>query len=153
KNDLEHIRAKRGTKKRRKQTVAEPTAERNGKHTAEKVQNDVSANRKKQALKPAPKLIRTTFRTSREMDFFSEKELVTQTGHNRDEWPLVILKELLDNSLDACEDADIAPVIRVVADAGGISVADNGPGLPEATLKGTLDFTVRTSNREAYVSP
>ncbi len=120
---------------------------------AEKVQINKSANRNKQDFKPAPKLARTTFCTSREMDFFSEKELVTQTGHERGEWPLVILKELIDNSLDACEDADIPPVIRVVADAGGISVIDNGPGLPEATLSGALDFTIRTSNREAYVSP
>ncbi|MEX1229638.1 MAG: hypothetical protein WEB58_05330 [Planctomycetaceae bacterium] len=87
------------------------------------------------------------------MDFFSEKELVTQTGHDISEWPLVIVKELVDNGLDACEEADIAPVITITADAGGITVADNGPGLPEATLKGALDFTIRASNREAYVSP
>ena len=42
------------------------------------------------------RLNRTTFRTSREMDFFSEKELVTQTGHEIQEWPLVVIKELID---------------------------------------------------------
>jgi hypothetical protein len=110
------------------------TAERNGKPTA-------------------PKLERTTFLTSREMDFFSEKELVTQTGHNIQEWPLVIVKELTDNSLDACEEADIAPVIEITADASGITLKDNGPGLPESTIKGALNFTVRASNREAYVAP
>src|SRR5262245_45755208 len=99
------------------------------------------------------KFQRTTFLTSREMDFFSEKELITQTGHEKDEWPLVLVKELIDNALDAGEEADIAPVIEVAADAGGITVADNGPGLPEATLRGAMDFTVRASNREAYVSP
>jgi len=87
------------------------------------------------------------------MDFFSEKELVTQTGHDVTEWPLVIVTELLGNALDACEEADIAPSIKVVADATGITVIDNGPGLPESTLKGALDFTVRISNREAYVAP
>ena len=35
----------------------------------------------------------------------------------------------------------------------GITVSDNGPGLPETTLKGALDFTVRVSNREPYVAP
>ena len=70
------------------------------------------------------------------MDFFSEKELVTQTGHEVSEWPLVAVKELVDNALDACEEADIAPVICVTADAAGIAVSDNGPGLPEATLCG-----------------
>lgn len=42
----------------------------------------------------SPKLSRTTLHTSREMDFFSERELVTQTGHGKQEWPLVIVKEL-----------------------------------------------------------
>ena len=60
---------------------------------------------------------------------------------------------ILDNALDACEEADIAPAIDITADACGITVRDNGPGLPEATLKAALDFTVRASNREAYVAP
>jgi hypothetical protein len=103
--------------------------------------------------KAARNLNRTTFRTSREMDFFSAKELIAQTGHGRWDWPLLIVKELLDNALDACEEADVPPVLDVAADAAGITVRDNGPGLPEATLKGAMDFTVRVSNREAYVSP
>src|SRR6516165_511877 len=87
------------------------------------------------------KLVRTTFKTSRVMDFFTEKELVTQTGHEVRDWPLVIVKELVDNALDACEDADIAPIVLVTADAAGITVTDNGPGLPETTLEGAMDFT------------
>ncbi len=115
-----------------------------------------TSQQKKQALSPrskAPELNRTTFKTSREMDFFSEKELVTHTGHSVDEWLLVILKELIDNALDACEEGVIAPAIEVSADATGVTILDNGPGLPEDTLQGALDFTVRTSNREAYVGP
>lgn len=87
------------------------------------------------------------------MDFFSERELVTQTGHARADWPLVIVKELVDNSLDACDEAEVAPVITVSCDGAGISVADNGPGLPEATLARAMDFSIRASNREAYVAP
>ena len=98
-------------------------------------------------------LVRETFQTSREMDFFSEKELVTQTGHGRDEWPYVILKELVDNGLDACEEAGIAPAIGVKANATGIAVTDNGPGIPQSTLSGICDFSVRCSSREMYVSP
>ena len=52
-------------------------------------------------------LVRKTFVTSRAMDFFSEKELVTQTGHSVDEWPLVFLKETIDNALDACEETNV----------------------------------------------
>jgi DNA topoisomerase VI subunit B len=98
-------------------------------------------------------LQRSTLRTSRSLDFASEKELVAQTGHKREEWPLVILKELTDNALDACEEAGIAPMIRVAVNTAWITVADNGPGLPEETIKGVLDFAVRVSSREAYVSP
>src|SRR5262249_43975523 len=82
-----------------------------------------------------------------------EKELVTETSHEISEWPLVIVKESIDNSLDACDEADISPIIDVSADASGIMVQDNGPGLPEATLKGALDFNVRVSNRRMYVAP
>jgi len=46
-------------------------------------------------------LTRTTFRTSRLLDFCSEKELVAQTGHRPAQWALVVLKELQDNGLDA----------------------------------------------------
>ena len=115
----------------------------------------MNSTKKRRICKPKakPKLQRTTFRTSREMDFFSEKELVTQTGHEIEDWPLVFIKEIIDNALDACEEADIPPEIRIIADASGITVRDNGPGLPEATLKAALDFTVRASNREAYVAP
>ena len=65
---------------------------------------------------------RTTVRTSRLLDFASEKELVAQTGHSTWEWPLVILKELVDNALDACEEANIAPNISVEVNECGIAV-------------------------------
>ena len=68
-------------------------------------------------------------------------------------WSLVVVKELLDNALDACEEADIAPVVEVKVDDQGLSVADNGPGLPEKTIEGVLDYPVRISSREAYVAP
>jgi len=124
--------------------------------TTKRNNDNRSGKRKANAVgtpKTAPALKRETFHTSREMDFFSEKELVTQTGHEIGEWPLVFLKETIDNALDACEEADIPPVLHVIADAGGITIQDNGPGLPETTLKAALDFTIYASNREAYVAP
>lgn len=120
---------------------------------AEKVKSARQAKSKNHASRLAPKLERTTFTTSRVMDFFSERELVTQTGHGRHEWPLVLVKELIDNALDACEDAAVPPVIEIRCDAAGITVADNGPGLPESLLLKQMDFGVRASNREAYVAP
>lgn len=100
-----------------------------------------------------PRLRRTTLTTSRLLDFCSRKELVAQTGHPVHEWPLVVLKELLDNALDGSEEAGVSPVIHVVVDQRGITVVDNGPGIPASTIEGILDYTLRVSNREAYVSP
>jgi DNA topoisomerase VI subunit B len=98
-------------------------------------------------------LQRTTLRTSRLLDFCSRKELIAQTGHQPEDWPLVVLKELVDNGLDACEEAGIAPEITVCVDENGITVSDNGPGLLPEVVEGVLDFAVRVSSREAYVAP
>lgn len=100
-----------------------------------------------------PKLERTTFRTSRLMDFCSEKELVAQTGHQTETWPQVVLKELIDNALDACEEAGVAPEISVTVDDTGITVIDNGPGVPETVIQDILDFSIKVSSREAYIAP
>ncbi len=101
----------------------------------------------------AAKLERTTLRTSRLLDFCSRKELIAQTGHQPDAWPLVVLKELVDNALDACEEAEVGPEITIRVDAAGITVTDNGPGIPAETVTDVLDFSVRVSSREAYVAP
>ena len=105
------------------------------------------------SARKTPVLERTTFRTSRLLDFASEKELIAQTGHRREAWPLVIFKELVDNGVDACEEAGIAPLITVTVDKSGVKIADNGPGIPAETIEHILDFSVRVSCREAYVSP
>ena len=41
---------------------------------------------------------------------------------------LTTIKELVDNALDACEEAGIAPAITIAVDATSIIIADNGPG-------------------------
>jgi hypothetical protein len=46
-----------------------------------------------------------------------------------------------------------ATLISVKVDETGIIVTDNGPEIPESTVEGVLDFTVRVSSREAYIVP
>jgi len=99
------------------------------------------------------RLNRQIFTTSRMLEFCSQKELTLQTGHPVEQWPLVILKELVDNALDDCEEAGIAPVVKVTVRSGTITVADNGSGIKPATVKSLLDFSSRVSSREAYASP
>jgi DNA topoisomerase VI subunit B len=99
------------------------------------------------------KLTRVPFQVSRLMEFCNRRELVNQTGHDASEWQLVVLKELVDNALDECEEAGIAPVIEVAVDGDRITIADNGRGIPAKTIGSVLDYSVRVSSREAYVSP
>lgn len=98
-------------------------------------------------------LDRTTFETSRLLEFFTEKELSMQIGSSREWWPVNLLKELIDNALDACESAGIPPEIIVQVEPDALTVCDNGPGLPIKTLERSLDYLVRVSDKNHYVSP
>ena len=106
-------------------------------------------------FRQTPTLQRVAFKTSRLAEFVGQRELTAQIGHHPQDWPLVILKELVDNALDECEEAEIPPEITVAVSTcrGEIAVSDNGRGLPAETLRDILDYSYRVSSREAYVSP
>jgi hypothetical protein len=99
------------------------------------------------------KLTRKVLVVSRLLDFCTAGELQKQTGCGSDAWGTYIIKELVDNAIDACEDAGIAPVVSVGVTEDRIVVTDNGPGIPEEVVRGVLDFTVHVSSRVGYVSP
>ena len=97
---------------------------------------------------------RVPFVVSRLMEFCTRPELVKQTGHDIPQWPSYILKELTDNGIDACEEAEIAPIIFVTVTKGrSIIVEDNGPGIPAKTIQSVLDYAIRISSNEVYCSP
>ena len=97
------------------------------------------------------KLKRLTFEVSRELEFFTEKELQMQIGHGRELWPVALLKELTDNGLDACETANVPPLIEVEIGDNAFGVRDNGPGLPQETLARSLNYLKRVSDKTFYV--
>ena len=105
------------------------------------------------ARQQVPPVQREVYRTSRLLDFASTRELTAQIGHPSHQWPEVVLKELVDNALDAAEEAGIPPVVQVRLDGSVLEVADEGPGIPDDVVTDILDFTVRVSSREAYVGP
>lgn len=103
--------------------------------------------------KATPKLERATFGTSRLMEYFTVKELKMQIGCGPEKWPLAITKELIDNALDSCETVSVPPFVTVSLDGERVTVADNGPGLPEKTLRRSLDYTETVSDKAHYISP
>ncbi len=98
-------------------------------------------------------LNREVFNTSRTLEFFSEKELQMQIGHDSEWWTVAILKELIDNALDACESSDIAPEIEVIIENDSFAIRDNGPGISGKIINDSLDYLKRVSDKAFYVSP
>ena len=98
-------------------------------------------------------MTRTTFTVSRAAEFFSEKELEMQMGAGRYHWLPMLLKELIDNALDACEGAGVVPSIKISTTDDTITVSDNGPGIPASTVEKSLDYLSRTSSNNLWISP
>jgi DNA topoisomerase VI subunit B len=99
------------------------------------------------------KLTRSTFATNRESEFFTETELTMQFGAPKFLWPLMTVKELIDNSLDATEATDVPPEIAIALEQDSIVVRDNGPGLPESTVDKALNYNLRVSDKRHYIAP
>jgi DNA topoisomerase 6 subunit A-like protein/histidine kinase/DNA gyrase B/HSP90-like ATPase len=119
--------------------------------------NDGAVSGKGGVRMTAPVANRQVFSTSRAAEFLELRALQSQTGQPVDRFGGVILKELLDNALDAAESAGVVPDIEVaflvVDDLMFITVADNGPGLPAEVIERILDFNVTVSDKAAYRSP
>ena len=102
-------------------------------------------------------LDRTHFQISRSAEYFDVRELQAQTGQPVYKFGEVVLKELIDNALDACESVGVNPVIHIghaeAATRMRICVSDNGGGMSEALIKNILNFDTRTSDKAAYKAP
>ena len=90
--------------------------------------------------------------------YFRAPDLERMTGQVRGMFAAVVLKELLDNALDACETAGVAPEIDVMVGetAEGslvIEVSDNAGGIPPGMVAEILDFDLRVSDKSPYASP
>jgi len=100
---------------------------------------------------------RTHFEIHQSAKYFDARELQAQTGQPASAFGEVVLKELIDNALDACESAGVNPVIHIgyaaVDDRLRLAVSDNGNGISESVIKSILNFDTRTSDKAAYKSP
>jgi DNA topoisomerase VI subunit B len=105
----------------------------------------------------AQMLKRRMFSVSRAADFLEARALVSQTGQPADRFGDVVVKELLDNALDACETAGVQPEITATVEADGniqrVAVADNGSGISPDVVTRILDYSTLTSDKALYRSP
>jgi DNA topoisomerase VI subunit B len=115
-----------------------------------------------------PTFERTIATLSRVAEYFSVRELQAMTGQYEEDFAAVVIKELLDNAIDGCEDAKAieaytrsgnTPMVHVRwhawpdEDRADLTVADNGVGIPPAIVASILNFDTRTSDKVIYRSP
>ena len=82
---------------------------------------------------------------NRSMEYVTVDGLTKMTGVQLEKFDLYILKELCDNSLDACEAHGIKPKLEIQVEVKGkflyLAVTDNGPGFPEKMIGEITDFS------------
>src|SRR4029434_1319580 len=71
----------------------------------------------------------------------------------------VVIKELLDNAIDAGETAGVAPVVHVswvpdpTTGLAQLTITDYGAGMPRELRTRIFNFATRTSDKAVYRSP
>ena len=100
---------------------------------------------------------RTVFSTPRAAEFLELRSLQSQTGQPVEAFGAVVIKELLDNALDAAESAGVAPVITVTTELIDnivvVTVTDNGAGITADTVTRICDFNNTVSDKARYRGP
>ena len=109
------------------------------------------------AVYRTPTVERTVFATPRAAEFLELRALQAQTGQPVEAFGHVVVKELLDNALDAAETAGRAPNIDISTRTDDgitfVTVTDNGAGITPATVDDVCDFTVLVSDKARYRGP
>lgn len=100
---------------------------------------------------------RKVFATPRAAEFLELRALQAQTGQPAHAFGDVVVKELIDNALDAAETAGRAPVLEIATDLEGdvvrVTVSDNGSGITTETVARICDFTATVSDKARYRGP
>jgi DNA topoisomerase VI subunit B len=89
--------------------------------------------------------------------YFELQSLGKRVGRPPHDFHRVVVKELIDNSLDAAEAAGVTPEVGVEIIGHKVflvaHVSDNGNGITPAVLDKLLDFSKFSSDKALYRSP
>ena len=107
------------------------------------------------AAKRTGYMIHEAIDISMTVDYFTIDGLSKKTGMTSAKWNLVILKELIDNALDAIEPLpEKKLVIEYDSGTGTLSVYDNGRGIKADTIENSIyNFSVYHSSKRHFVTP
>ncbi|GEM_PF-6923720 len=90
----------------------------------------------------------------KEMDLFTLDGLTKQTGVSSEQWDTYIIKELIDNAIDACESAGIEkPEVHITINESSISVKDNANGITKEILDKIIDINTYVGSKHYFKRP
>lgn len=103
-------------------------------------------------------LKKSVYETSIMADYFKEDELIKKTGLKKEEWNFVILKELIDNALDAIEPLSEKQIfLRYFTDKKNrkniLQIFDNGSGISVETVNRIYNFSNYVSDKRHIITP
>ena len=85
------------------------------------------------------------------VDYFTEDGLIKQIGLTKDYWDKVIVKEIIDNALDAIEPLNEKEV-HIVQSESSFGIYDNGNGITCETVKNIYDFSFYISQNRVFIT-
>lgn len=85
------------------------------------------------------------------VDYFTEDGLIKQIGLTKDYWNKVIMKEIIDNALDAIEPLSYKQ-IKIEQNEKSLGIYDNGNGISCDTVKSIYDFSYYVSQNRYFVT-
>lgn len=89
-------------------------------------------------------------------DYFSESELIKKTGISKSSWKFVILKEIIDNALDAIEpllDKRITINYKIIDREKHLQIYDNGAGISTDIINQIYVFSKYVSKNRHHITP
>lgn len=85
------------------------------------------------------------------VDYFTEDGLIKQIGLTKEYWNRVIMKEIIDNALDAIEPLNYKK-IEIEQNEKSLGIYDNGNGINCDTVKSIYDFSCYVSQNRYFVT-